>query len=298
VTIPFVKSFDFDYGRADRLSALVSRVICKNPGPFTFTGSGTYLVGHDELAIIDPGPEDDAHLAALLSALDGRKVSHILITHTHRDHCGGTAALKEATGAPVLAWGAHPSSSGDAPPALDEGGDHGFTPDITLADGEMVTGKGWHIEAVHTPGHISNHLCFALPEEKALFSGDHIMGWATTVVVAPDGDMEDYMASLDRLAGRDDAIYYPTHGAPIPNPGEFIRAVKEHRLARDRQILASVRSGREGLMDIVADVYADVDKRLHVAAALNVRAHLDRHVREGTVTVSGETMMDLRYHPA
>ncbi|WP_206711222.1 MBL fold metallo-hydrolase [Aquisalinus flavus] len=298
MNIPYVKEFDFVHGRPDRLSPLVTRVICNNPGPFTFTGSGTYLVGTDRLAIIDPGPNDENHLAALLAAADGREISHILITHTHRDHCGGAVALKRATGAAVLAWGAHPTQPDEAPPALDEGGDFSFAPDRMLADGELVDGDGWQLRAIHTPGHISNHLCFELPAEQALFTGDHIMGWATTVVAPPDGNMEDYMASLDLLLGRKHSVYYPTHGAPIPAPAEFVRAVKDHRLARDRQILASVRAGHEGLMDIVADVYADVDKRLHVAAALNVRAHLDRHVREGTVSVSGETMMALRYRPA
>ncbi|NHK28900.1 MBL fold metallo-hydrolase [Parvularcula flava] len=298
MSIPFVKAFDFEYGIAQQLSPLVARVICNNPGPFTFTGSGTYLVGADTLAIIDPGPENEAHLQALLSAIDERTVSHILITHTHRDHCGGARALRDATDAPILAWGDHPSIPGDAPPALDEGGDFDFAADDYLTDGAQIMGDGWQLEALHTPGHISNHLCYELAAEKALFTGDHIMGWATTVVAPPDGNMEEYMTSLDLLLARDNEIYYPTHGAPVTEPEQFVRAVKDHRLARDRQILASVQSGHEALMDIVADVYAEVDKSLHIAAALNVKAHLDRHVREGTVKVRGGAMLDLRYQPA
>lgn len=295
MSIPFIRQFSFTHGQPDRLSALVTRVICNNPGPFTFTGSGTYLVGKDTLAVIDPGPADDAHLAAIMAAAQGRPVTHILVTHTHRDHCGGAAALKAETGAPLHAWGAHPSPPDKAPPALDEGGDFAFVPDVTLGDGDSVSGHGWTLQALHTPGHISNHLCFALPEEKSLFTGDHVMSWATTVVAPPDGNMVDYMASLDRLLARDDRVYYPTHGAALTEPGDFVRAVKMHREERDRQILAAVKAGHHGLMEIVEHVYAGVDRSLHVAAALNVRAHLDRHVQGGAVSVSGTGPLDLRY---
>lgn len=295
MTIPFVKSFDFQYGRPDQLSPLVSRVICRNPGPFTFTGSGTYIIGRDQLAIIDPGPDDEEHLGALLSAVDGRPVTHILITHTHRDHCGGAHALSQATGASIYAWGKHPSSPDEAPPALDEGGDFSFRPDRIIADGEMIMGEDWCLQALYTPGHISNHLCFALPAESALFTGDHIMGWATTVIAPPDGDMGDYMASLEKLLSSDDSVYYPTHGAPIDNPRPFVEAIKAHRLARDAQILASIQKGNSAIMEIVQDVYRDVDKSLHLAAALNVKSHLDRHVAAGHVESKGTAFPDLTY---
>lgn len=295
MTIPFVRQFDFTWGKPDRLSSLVERVICNNPGPFTFTGSGTYLIGTRTLAVIDPGPEDEPHLQAILDAVRGRPVSHILLTHTHRDHSAGAPALSRATGAPVLAFAAHPSEPGNAPPALDEGGDFDLVPDRLLADGDRVSGEDWTLEALHTPGHIANHLCFSLAREKALFTGDHVMGWATTVVAPPDGSMADYMDSLDRLLARSDAIYYPTHGAPIHDPLAFVAAIKAHRLERDRQIQASLDNGNNALMDIVADVYRDVDPALHIAAALNVRAHLDCHVAAGRIVSHGSRLEDLHY---
>jgi glyoxylase-like metal-dependent hydrolase (beta-lactamase superfamily II) len=296
--IPFVKDVSFEYGRADRLSPLIRRVICNNPGPFTFTGSGTYLVGHDDgpVAVIDPGPEDDAHLASLVAAIGPAHVSCVLITHTHKDHCGGARAFAERLDAPILGAGPHPvADKAQDAPALEEGADYRFRPDAVLTDGEQVSAGGWTIEAVATPGHLSNHLCFALAEEKALFTGDHIMGWSTTVVAPPDGDMGDYLASLEKLLARDDARYFPTHGAPIDKPRPFVRAVRTHRLMRDAQILEQLRQGRTGVREIVAAVYADIDKRLHGAAALNVQAHLIRLVRTGAVACDGEPTLDARY---
>lgn len=296
--IPFVKDVSFEYGRPDRLSPLIRRVICNNPGPFTFTGSGTYLIGLDKgpLAVIDPGPDDQSHQDALVAATGGARVSHVLITHTHKDHCGGARSFAARVGAPILGAGPHPvaDKAHDAP-ALEEGADYRFTPDAILKDGERVSGGGWTIEAVATPGHLSNHLCFALIEEKALFTGDHIMGWSTTVVAPPDGDMGDYLASLEKLLGRDDARHFPTHGAPIDKPRPFVRAIKTHRLMRDGQILEQLRQGKTGIREIVAAVYADIDTRLHSAAALNVQAHLIRLVRTGAVACDGEPTLGARY---
>jgi len=296
--IPFVKSFDFAYGRADRLSPLVRRVIADNPGPFTYAGSGTYLVGPDDgpLAIVDPGPDLPAHRGALLSAVGDGEVFCILVTHAHADHCGGARALAAATGAPVLAWGAASPArkDGDAP-ALEEGIDHGFEPDRTLREGETISGPGWTIDPVHTPGHLYGHLCFGLREEKALFTGDHMMGWATTVIIPPDGDMGDYFASLDKCLARDDRIYYPTHGAPITEPHRFTRAVKAHRGMRDGQILRELENGRTRIADMVASMYADVDKRLHPAAALSVLAHLARLVETGAATADGPATLGASY---
>lgn len=293
--IPFVKDFPFAYGEAGRMSPLVRRVIANNPGPFTYTGSGTYIVGAKEVAIIDPGPDDPAHIDALVAATQGERVTHILVTHTHRDHSGGAARLKTATGAPVFAFGPHPLPRDLDGPALEEGGDHAFRPDHTMRDGEAVSGPGWTLTALHTPGHISNHLCFALKEEAALFTGDHIMGWATTVIIPPDGDMGDYFDSLDLLLAREDRIYYPTHGAPIESPRRFVRAVKAHRLMRDGQIVRQLEQGRTQIGDIVAVMYAGVDKRLHGAAALNVLAHLQRMVRMGTVACDSEPTLGADY---
>ncbi len=294
MSIPFVNAFDFTYGAPDQLSALVRRVICDNPGPFTFTGSGTYLVGTKSVAVIDPGPANDAHLEALLDAA-GAQITRIFVTHTHKDHCGGVAALKEATGAPVYGAKAHPSKEGEAAPLLDEGSDFSYAPDVVMKDGDIISTQEWSLEALATPGHISNHLCFALPLEKALFTGDHIMGWATTVVAMPDGNMTDYYASLDLLIERDDMIYYPTHGAPVMTPQKFVRAVKVHRQMRDGQIMNELKKGKTRIMDVVSTVYADVDEVLHLAAALNVQAHLERQVSLGAVRRTGNKLLEAEY---
>lgn len=299
--IPFVKDFAFDYGAPSRLSPLVRRVIANNPGPFTYTGTGTYLVGDDggPLAVIDPGPMIGAHLDALVAAIGAATVSDILVTHTHSDHCGGARAFAERVGAPIRAMGPHPiaDKSLDAP-SLDEGADYAFKPDFRLKDGDRIAGDGWMIEAVATPGHLSNHLCFALHEERALFTGDHVMGWATSVVAPPDGDMGAYLESLDKLLAREDDVYYPTHGAPIKKPKSFVRAVKTHRRIRDGQILEQLKKGRTRIKEIVPVMYADIDKRLHGAAALNVYAHLIRLVRTGAAQCDGEPMMGSAYRPA
>lgn len=290
--IPFVKDIHFTPGVADMVAHGVRRVIANNPGPYTYTGSGTYIIGEGEIAVIDPGPNDDVHLEALLKTIDGERVTHILITHTHLDHCGLAMKFAAATGAPLIGFGAHPvrDKKHDAP-ALDEGADYAYAPDEIIGDGAVVEGPNWRIEAVHTPGHLSNHLCFALPEQKALFTGDHMMGWATTVVAPPDGDMSAYIQSLDKLLAREDEIYFPTHGAPIHNPKRFVRAVKTHRLMRDAQIVEQLKKGRDNIKDITGALYADVDKRLHGAAALNVLAHLIRLVRNGSVACDGEPEM-------
>ncbi|WP_425409739.1 MBL fold metallo-hydrolase [Hyphococcus sp.] len=288
-SIPFVKDIDFTYGADDQVAPGVRRVIANNPGPFTFTGSGTYIIGEGDVAVIDPGPDNDAHLAALLRVLEGERVTHILITHTHSDHCGLARKFADAVKAPIFGFSGHPvrEKKLDAP-ALDEGADYSFAPDEFIGDGSVMEGPGWRLEAAHTPGHLSNHLCFGLPQEKALFTGDHMMGWATTVVAPPDGDMGHYMESLDKLLARDDEIYFPTHGAPIKNPKRFVRAVKTHRLMRDAQIIDQLKKGRTTIREITPAMYADVDPRLHKAAALNVYAHLIRLTRNGAVQCDGE----------
>ncbi len=296
--IPFVKDIDFEYARAERLSPLIRRVIAKNPSPFTYTGTGTYIIGPDEgpVAVIDPGPDLDEHLSALVEGVGAATVSHILITHTHHDHCGGARRFADMVDAKIFAFGPHPvRTKKDDAPALDEGGDYGFAPDALIADGARFEGPGWTIEAVHTPGHLSNHLCFGLREERALFTGDHIMGWATTVVAPPDGDMAAYIDSLDLLLERDDVEYFPTHGAPIKDPHRFVRAVRAHRFIRDGQILTQLREGRTTVTDMVPVIYAGVDKRLHGAAALNVLAHLIRLVNIGAVSCDGAPSMTAEF---
>ncbi|MCB2097475.1 MAG: MBL fold metallo-hydrolase [Parvularculaceae bacterium] len=299
--IPFVKDFAFEYGRPAALSPLIRRVICKNPGPFTYTGSGTYLIGAGtgDVAVIDPGPMNAAHLDALIDAVGPARVSDILITHTHSDHCGGARAFAERVNAPIRGAGPHPvrDKKLDAP-ALEEGADYAFAPDAIIKDGDIITGEGWTIEAVSTPGHLSNHLCFALKEENALFTGDHIMGWATTVVAPPDGDMGAYLESLDKLLARAETIYYPTHGAPVLKPKPFVRAIRTHRRIRDGQIIDQIKKGRTQIKDITAAIYVDIDSRLHGAAALNVYAHLIRLVNRGDVACDGEPSTKSDYRPA
>lgn len=289
--IPFIKDFKFEYGEAATLSPLVRRVIAKNPGPFTYTGSGAYIIGREgahEIAVIDPGPDNEAHIEALVEAVGPGRVSHVLVTHTHSDHCGAARRFAERVGAPIYAAGPHPirDPASDAP-ALDEGADYRFAPDLLLKDDEALEGDGWTLDVVATPGHLSNHLCFALREEQTLFTGDHIMGWATTVVAPPDGDMGAYLASLEKLLEREDALYLPTHGAPILKPKPFVRAVRAHRRMRDGQILEQLKKGRARIKEIVPAMYADIDPRLHGAAALNVYAHLIRLVEAGAVETDG-----------
>ncbi|MEQ1929186.1 MAG: MBL fold metallo-hydrolase [Parvularculaceae bacterium] len=282
--IPFVKDFPYAYGEAAPLSPLIRRVIAKNPGPYTYTGSGTYLIGRagGALAVIDPGPDDESHVEALMAAIGGGRVTHILVTHTHRDHCGGAHALALRTGAPLYAFGPHPE--GDAGAAvIEEGADREFRPHHLIGDGAVFEGEGWTVSSVATPGHLSNHLCFDLKEEGALFTGDHIMGWATTVIAPPDGSMGDYLSSLEKLLERQDRRYYPTHGAPIERPLPFVRAVRAHRRMRDGQILDQLLKGRARIGDMLPHMYQGLDRRLHGAAALNVLAHLIRLIEIGAV---------------
>lgn len=297
--IPFVKTFEPHWGARVAVSPLLARVVARNPGPFTYTGSGTYIVSAGgAAAVIDPGPDLQEHYEALLAALGGRRVSHVLVTHTHLDHCGLARRFADAVDAPVLGYGPHPSHGASEAPAAEEGGDGAYTPDVALRDGDTIRGEGWTIEAVYTPGHLSNHLCFALAEENALFSGDHVMGWSTTVVAPPDGSMADYLASLERLLARADAIYYPTHGAPILRPQAFVRAVRTHRLMRDRQILGQIAAGARRIPEIVAALYAGIDPRLHKAAGLNVLAHLIRLAATGAVAVDGPPTLSSAYAPS
>ena len=284
--IPFVRDMDFAYGRPDQVSPLIRRVIADNPGPFTFTGTGTYLVGRGEVAVIDPGPALPAHLEAILEAVRGERVTTILVTHTHLDHSPLSAALARETGAVVL--GLPAPHVADPAVKLDEGHDHAFAPDRMVADGDRITGPGWTLEAVTTPGHASNHVCYALVEENALFSGDHVMGWSTTVVSPPDGDMGDYYRSLDKVAGRGFERLWPTHGPPVEDVAPFLAAYRAHRLERERQILEQVAAGRGLIGEMVPVIYAAVDPRLHPAAAHSVLAHLLHLERSGQAARHGE----------
>ena len=274
MAIPFIREFDAKYESEVRVSPRISRVVADNPGPFTFKGTGVYIVGNKDVAVIDPGPDDASHVDALKRALEGRRVTHILVTHTHADHSPAAKPLKEWSGAKTYAFGPHGSGKLEDGVRVEEGGDMQFTPDVRVKDGEIIKGNGFTFECVFTPGHTSNHMCYALREENALFTGDHVMGWSTTVVTPPDGDMAQYMASVKKLMARDDAILYPTHGAPVTDPKPFLAAYLEHRLDREKQIVACIRDGLTTIPQMVARMYANVDKRLHPAASLSVLAHL------------------------
>jgi glyoxylase-like metal-dependent hydrolase (beta-lactamase superfamily II) len=279
-------------GRVERLGGRIRRILAPNPSPFTYTGTQTYIVGEGEVAVIDPGPDLPEHLEALAAALAGERVAAILCTHTHRDHSPASRPLKAATGAPIV--GCAPLSLADDGPRADEAFDSGYRPDRVLADGERLGGAGWTIEAVATPGHTSNHLCLALVEEGALFTGDHVMGWSTSVVAPPDGDMADYMASLDRLLWREDRIYYPAHGPAVEDPHGHVRRLIDHRRMRERQILGQLESGEGRIPAMVEAIYSGIDPRLFPAAGRSVLAHLldlerRRRVRQegGRWTIAG-----------
>jgi glyoxylase-like metal-dependent hydrolase (beta-lactamase superfamily II) len=274
-------------GVAMRLSPLVRRVLAPNPSPFTYHGTQSYVIGTGDLAVIDPGPADEAHLAALAEAIAGRPVVAILCTHTHRDHSPAARPLADLTGAPIV--GCAPLALRDDGPRADAAFDPDYAPDQVLLDGEQVMGQDWTLTAIATPGHTSNHLCFALEEEGALFSGDHVMGWSTSVVSPPDGDMTAYLASLERLMGRSDTVYYPAHGDPIPEPQRFVRHMLGHRRMREGQILRLLdRDGALAISDLVAAMYVGLDPRLLGAAGRSVLAHLLDIEGRGLVERIGE----------
>ncbi|MEQ8406466.1 MAG: MBL fold metallo-hydrolase [Oceanicaulis sp.] len=295
MSIPFVREFEFEYGRCDRLSPLVRRVIAPNPGPFTFTGTGVFIVGNGEVTVIDPGPAMAEHEAALDAALKGERVTHVLVTHHHLDHSPLAHVLAKKHGAKVHGM----SPPGAAPEGgevrMEAGDDVGFRPDKEVADGDVFTGPGWTLAALHTPGHTSNHVCYALEEENTLFSGDHVMGWSTSVVSPPDGSMGDYIAQLERMRALDFDVIRPTHGPAIEQPRAFLDAYIEHRRARERQILNEIEAGRTTIRDMVASMYADVDKRLHPAAAHSVLAHIIHLVEQGRVVTPGAPGLDAQY---
>ncbi|WP_029030642.1 MBL fold metallo-hydrolase [Salinarimonas rosea] len=294
----FDTTFDQPAGACVRVSPLVRRIVAGNAGPVTFTGTCTYVVGTGEVAIIDPGPDDPAHRAAILAATRGERIAHVLVTHTHRDHSPGASPLREITGAAIVGCAPHRDSRGLAAGetnAMETAGDRAYAPDRVLADGERVEGPGWALDAVATPGHTANHLAFALPQERALFSGDHVMAWSTTFIGPPDGAMGPYMASLSKLLARDETIYWPGHGGPVTEPGRFVRAIIAHRRQREESILARLRAGDDTVAGLVETVYRGLAPALKPAAALNVLAHLeDLHAR-GLASREGPPGLESRW---
>ena len=284
--IPFTYEFDFEYGKPQTLTPLIRRVLANNPSGFTFRGTGTYIIGHGDVAVIDPGPMIEEHIEALKSSLEGERVTHILITHTHMDHSPAAKPLKAYWNAPTLGYGPHGAGKRESGVQVEEGGDMDFVPDVTLRHGDVIEGNGWTIECVYTPGHTSNHMCFALKEEKALFTGDHVMGWSTSVISPPDGDMTQYMKSLELLLERDDEVYWPTHGTCIRDVKNYVHAFIDHRLDREAQILDCLGKGFHRIKDMVPVMYTDTDKRMYGAAARSVLAAMMRLVDTGTVKCS------------
>ena len=286
MSIPFVREIEFEYGVSKQVSPLIRRVIAPNPGPFTYTGTGVYIIGRGEVAVIDPGPELEAHFDALNQELEGERVSHVLVTHSHADHSPLAHALAERHGAKVYAGG--PVIPTQCEVRLEAGDDLRFSPDVYIRDGDVFEGPDWRIRAIATPGHTSNHFAYALENEHAVFSGDHIMGWSTTVISPPDGDMGDYLASLQKILDQDFETIWPTHGPPIRKTRAFIEAYVEHRLQREAQILDAMRAGYLTIPAMVERIYADVDQKLHPAACHSVLAHMLRFLKTGIVAVDGK----------
>jgi len=296
----FDTHFEPAYGTAVEVAPGVARVTVNNPSPFTFYGTNTYLVGDRTLAVIDPGPEDEAHFDALMRSIAGRPVSHIVVSHTHRDHSPLAARLKQATGAITVGEGPHraarPLRAGETNP-LDASADMEFVPDLIVGEGDVVQGDSWALETVLTPGHTANHAAFALAGSGLLFSADHVMAWSTSIVAPPDGAMSDYMASLDKLLKRRDRIYMPGHGGPVKSPAAFVRGLKAHRKMRERAILERLRVGDRTIPDMVRAIYRDTDPRLYGAAGLSVMAHLEDMVSRGIVRAEPEIAIDSLYRP-
>ncbi len=288
--IPFEKTFDLAPDTVREVAPRVRAIVANNPGPFTFKGTMSYIIGRGKVAILDPGPDDDAHVAALLDAVRGETVSHIFVTHTHRDHSPAVPKVKAATGATAYAQGPHrlarPLHIGETR-RLDASADMDFRPDVALADGEVVSGDGWTMEAVTTPGHTANHMSFALKESDLLFAGDHVMAWSTTIVAPPDGAMTDYMESLQKLAQRSEPLYLPGHGAAVRNAPRYVEFLIRHRRSREASILHRLGKGAADIPTIVKAVYIGLDPRLLGAAALSVLAHLEDLVARGVVATEG-----------
>ncbi len=280
-TVPFVKEFEFEYGKTATLTPRIRRVVARNPGPFTFHGTGTYILGRGRVAVVDPGPVDEKHLRAILAATRGEVITHILVTHTHRDHSPGCRPLRGYCDAKTYGFGPHGAGQLDRDAAMGKGADLDFEPDVLVGNGEIIQGGDWSIECVHTPGHTSNHMCFQVREEKALLTGDHIMAWSTSVISPPDGDMGAYVNSLSRLLERNDEIYWPAHGGAIENPKPFVKAFIRHRERREQQILACIRAGKTDIARMVPAMYEHLPPAMFPAASRSVYAALVFLVEKG-----------------
>ncbi|MBL02144.1 MAG: MBL fold metallo-hydrolase [Acidobacteria bacterium] len=299
VSIPYVRDLEFEYGRPAQISSNVRRVIANNPSAFTLYGTGTYILGRGEVAVIDPGPADKSHVNAILEATRGEKITHMLVTHTHMDHSPGCALLAEFCDAETYAYGPHGSGKQEQGIVVEEGGDTDFRPDNEVRHGDKIDGSTWSVECVYTPGHTSNHVCYSLAGESILFSGDHVMGWSTSIISPPDGDMEAYMESLQVLLGRNDAVYWPTHGPAITRPTEHVQAFIAHRKEREEQIMQALRVGETTIQEMVPNMYKEVPEYLHGAAARSVLASIEYLVKRGEVICEdGDVSIGARYRTA
>ena len=296
-SIPLVRELSFEYGACDRLSPSIRRVIAKNPSAFTYTGTGTYILGEGRVAVIDPGPLDARHVQAILSATRGEEITSILITHTHNDHSPATKLLLEHCAARTYGFGPHGAGKNSADHVVvEEGGDMEFVPDEVVQDGDRIGDDSWEVTCVYTPGHTSNHICYRLDAEETLFTGDHVMGWSTSVISPPDGDMASYMSSLELLLQISDQLYWPTHGPAITAPRKHVEAFIAHRLDREAQIVAQLKENHHTIAAMVPTMYKDVDERLHPAAARSVFAALLFMLQKEMVRCDGEPSLDATFY--
>ncbi|MCV0426679.1 MAG: MBL fold metallo-hydrolase [Roseibium sp.] len=292
------RDFDPNHGTAVELVPGLRRLTANNPGPFTFHGTNSYLIGTRHLVVIDPGPASDEHIGSILKAADGARIEAILVSHTHMDHSPGARLLKAKTGAPIVGCGSHRSARPlmeDEVNPLDSSGDREHVADQLLAEGDRFSAAGVTFETLETPGHTANHLCFALSGEKILFSADHVMGWSTSIVAPPDGSMRDYMTSIEKILGRPEETYLPGHGAAIHQAKSYVHDLKQHRLDREAAILAELAASERTIPEIVSTLYANVDPVLHPAAGLSVFAHLEDLVDKKKVTASPDLSLTACY---
>ena len=294
VEIPYKREMEFEYGQIEQVAPGVRRVIANNPSAFTFHGTGTYILGEGEVAVIDPGPLDPNHIEAIFNGIKGERVTHVLITHTHMDHSPGYQLMKARCNAVSYGYGPHGSGKVDDGVKVEEGGDMQFYPDERVAHGDLIEGANWSIECVYTPGHTSNHVCYQLKQGKALFTGDHVMGWSTTIVSPPDGDMESYMSSLELLLKRDDSVYWPTHGPAITEPKEHVSAFIAHRKAREEQILKCVDDGVHVISEMVPKMYQGTPEFMYPAAARSVAAAVEYLIKRGVLVSDHGNLMEAR----
>ena len=296
--LQFERDFECDYGVIEQVAPGIRRVTARNPSKFTYRGTGTYIIGTGNVAVIDAGPDLAEHVDTLLAALEGEVITHHLITHTHSDHSPAAAAVKARSGAPTYGFGPHAAGRFLDGTPVEAGGDMDFVPDHTVRHGDIIEAAGYNIECVHTPGHTSNHICYALSESGALFTGDHVMGWSTTVVSPPDGDMAAYVASLELLQARVDAVYYPTHAGPIHDPGPYLGALIDHRKERENQIMDCLGRGIGRIKHMVTEMYPELDPGLVAAAGRSVFAHIIAMTERGDITSDGAIDADGEFRKA